>query len=235
MSDSLPSNELSNHLPLKDYRGRHVDVFADKGSLSFDNDDASKVFCFEGSELVKLLQWLDAKMRPAPEPCVLPAAGWYRIGPDGLEHPVQQFVLQPGEDPASAVQACFPGQRVFFRPAQPPCAGYLLSEAATRAVVEAADRNGAATISIGFFDKGVPPGFPPQFYGIVCDDVEKLRAALTKSVSRDLSDYGYAPGSYSGKCRECGVMMDAVDKRCHCCKACAEKRMATALGESSSL
>jgi hypothetical protein len=51
----------------------------------------------------------------------------------------------------------------------------------------------------------------------------KAASAPTKPVSRDLIDYGYAPGSYSGKCRVCGVMMDTVDKRCHCCKECAEK------------
>lgn len=42
--------------------------------------------------------------------------------------------------------------------------------------------------------------------------------------SRDLIDYGYAPGQYSGKCLDCMHWMDFVDKRCHVCKPCAEKR-----------
>lgn len=42
--------------------------------------------------------------------------------------------------------------------------------------------------------------------------------------SRDLIDYGYAPGQYAGKCLDCMQWMDFVDKRCRVCKPCAEKR-----------
>jgi len=44
--------------------------------------------------------------------------GWFRFS-DGW-HPVQPFLLEPGEDEAQAVQNCFPGQRVEFRGRKPP-------------------------------------------------------------------------------------------------------------------
>jgi hypothetical protein len=53
-----------------------------------------------------------------------------------------------------------------------------------------------------------------------CSGLETCAAPST-----DLRDYGYAPGNYSGKCFTCEVMMDFVDKRCHCCKPCAQKKM----------
>jgi NTP pyrophosphatase (non-canonical NTP hydrolase) len=54
---------------------------------------------------------------------------------------------------------------------------------------------------------------------------------LTKNVSRDLIDYGYAPGGYMSSCLTCGETMQDVDKRCRCCKPCAEAKMRAALGE----
>jgi hypothetical protein len=60
-----------------------------------------------------------------------------------------------------------------------------------------------------------------------------VQAALTKPVSRNLVDYGYAPGNYMSTCLTCEQTMTDVDKRCRTCKSCAEKRMATALGEES--
>jgi hypothetical protein len=48
--------------------------------------------------------------------------------------------------------------------------------------------------------------------------------SLPKPASRDLIDYGYAPGSYSSHCLTCDRQMDFVDKRCRCCKPCAEAK-----------
>lgn len=56
------------------------------------------------------------RLRAAVEPTerLLPD-GWFRIGADRKEYPIQRFVLKPGENEQEAVQACFPGQTVFFR------------------------------------------------------------------------------------------------------------------------
>jgi hypothetical protein len=42
--------------------------------------------------------------------------------------------------------------------------------------------------------------------------------------SRELIDYGYAPGAYMSTCIDCTQRMEGVDKRCRVCKPCAEKR-----------
>lgn len=36
--------------------------------------------------------------------------------------------------------------------------------------------------------------------------------------------YGYAPGSYMGRCKSCGHSMRGVDKRAYSCLPCAEKK-----------
>jgi hypothetical protein len=59
------------------------------------------------------------------------------------------------------------------------------------------------------------------------------RHSPTKNVSRDLLDYGYAPGNYMSRCLTCDQTMQDVDKRCRCCKPCAEAKMRAALGEES--
>lgn len=47
-------------------------------------------------------------------PRLLPE-GWFRIGADGREYPVERFFLRPGEDAEYVVQHRFPDQRVFYR------------------------------------------------------------------------------------------------------------------------
>lgn len=47
--------------------------------------------------------------------------------------------------------------------------------------------------------------------------------------SQDLRDYGYAPGGYWSNCIDCNADMTDVDKRCRCCKPCAEKKRDAAL------
>lgn len=41
-----------------------------------------------------------------------------------------------------------------------------------------------------------------------------------------LLKYGYAPGSYMGRCRTCDTVQIDLDKRAMCCLACAEKKHA---------
>lgn len=43
--------------------------------------------------------------------------------------------------------------------------------------------------------------------------------------STDLVDYGYAPGNYTSHCLSCDQYIDFVDKRCRCCRSCAQKKM----------
>lgn len=45
---------------------------------------------------------------------------------------------------------------------------------------------------------------------------------------RQLRDFGYAPGEYSGICNTCKKEMDWVDKRAVCCKACALGKLSQA-------
>ena len=66
----------------------------------------------------------------------------------------------------------------------------------------------------------------PPYYCKNCDcaNCGNTRPAAEPSLSRDLIDYGYAPGQYAGACMDCKQHMDFVDKRCHVCRPCAEKR-----------
>jgi len=65
----------------------------------------------------------------------------------------------------------------------------------------------------------------PTADGALKDLRQRLGMETCAAPSTDLRDYGYAPGNYSGKCFTCEQMMDFVDKRCHCCKPCAQKKM----------
>lgn len=41
----------------------------------------------------------------------------------------------------------------------------------------------------------------------------------------ELIRYGYAPGNYMGRCRECDTVVSDIDKRATCCETCAMKLM----------
>lgn len=49
----------------------------------------------------------------------------------------------------------------------------------------------------------------------------------------ELRRYGYAPGGYMGKCRECHNTVTDIDKRARCCLPCAEKLFAEETTEKS--
>lgn len=60
----------------------------------------------------------------------------------------------------------------------------------------------------------------------VSDDYEVelvTPAPLPEKQPKTLHDFGYAPGNYTGRCCHCKQPMEWVDKRCSCCKSCAEK------------
>jgi hypothetical protein len=38
----------------------------------------------------------------------------------------------------------------------------------------------------------------------------------------ELRKFGYAPGGYMGRCRECDTTVTDIDKRATCCLSCAE-------------
>jgi hypothetical protein len=49
-------------------------------------------------------------------------------------------------------------------------------------------------------------------------------SATVAPTDADLLAFGYAPGNYTGKCRECGVEQWNLDKRAAVCRPCAVKR-----------
>ena len=69
-----------------------------------------------------------------------------------------------------------------------------------------------------------------------CDDMTPQEAAKVKPLT--LKDFGYAPGGYTIRCKECGDITDfdkmpVADKRAWRCKKHAEGALARAISEDS--
>jgi hypothetical protein len=66
--------------------------------------------------------------------------------------------------------------------------------------------------------------------GLSFEEATAVRDWLTATLTGELKlttlrDFGYVAGNYSSTCMHCEQQIDFVDKRCRCCKPCAERHL----------
>lgn len=183
------------------------------------------IYCAHQAKLHAELMSEVSKLRySSHEPEVTPFA-WTKVIDSAYDmHPRDTFVAGPHKPRHS--EGWTP---LFKQPAQPPSEGRWYAADDIDRLVRELDvlLNGES----GAAKQAKLCDIVGQVSQLRRDVAEKVIESLPPPVevcaapSTDLRDYGYAPGNYTSHCLSCDQRIEFVDKRCRCCKACAQRKM----------